>query len=283
MSISRKRKGQALALGILGFGAGLIAAGTSAASDGHGQVGPLIIGGTEVPRGKYPFMASVQIDGKHRCGGSLLSSTLVITAAHCVEGVNDKNAHRLSVTVGQTLLSDGIGSQRRGIRAIDVSTLDDSDLALVTLDAPVEGIVPVTLPTAGADALYRPGQMATVIGWGNTDSQSFPYYPDRLREVDVPIVSMDECAISYSDHDMSTYFCAGVRGKDSCQGDSGGPIIRAIGARVYQIGVVSFGDGCADQGAPGAYVNLSLPSLLDSLDRVWEKPADQQTGAVARR
>lgn len=280
MNISRKRKGLALAAGMLGLGAGFIGSGVSAQS---AHVAPLIIGGSEVPRGKYPFMVSLRVNGEHHCGGSLSSEYEVITAAHCVRGVNDRNAALLSVVVGQTLLSDEIGTQRRGIVRIEVSKIEGSDLAVLTLDKPVQGIVPVMLPTPGTDALYRPGQMATVMGWGNTDSQSFPYFPDRLREVDVPIVSMDECAISYPGDDLGSYFCAGIRGKDSCQGDSGGPIIRAMGGRVYQIGVVSYGEGCADQGAPGVYVNLSMSELWDSLTTVWEKPVDQQAGSLAKR
>src|ERR1051325_242246 len=236
------------------------------------RIDPRIIGGHEVSRGKYPFMASLQSGGRHFCGGSLYRRDVVITAAHCVNDVTDGNAAGLSVTIGQTLLSDDIGAQRRGVSAVAVSTVPNSDLALIFLDAPVSGVVPVSLPTLGSDALYRPGQTATVMGWGNTDAE-LPYFPNRLREVDVPILAPEECAASYEGYELGTYFCAGVRGKDSCQGDSGGPLIRSIGVRVYQIGVVSLGEGCAEQGAPGVYANLSSGELWNSLRFIWVQPA----------
>lgn len=235
-----------------------------------GEIRANIIGGVEVPKGKFPFMASIQLDGRHFCGGSLLDERTIITAAHCVGFIRSTvMADRFSVTVGQTMLSDEIGSQRRKIDVVSISQVPGSDLALLSLDKPVTGVVPVALPTPGSDAFYQPGQLATVMGWGNTDAD-LPYAPDRLREVSVPIVSAAECAAAYpgSTH---TYFCAGVRGKDSCQGDSGGPIVRAINGRVYQIGAVSFGKGCAEQGAPGAYVDLSSVDLWKSVTVTWNR------------
>lgn len=252
--------------------------------DGKLQIDSRIIGGNEASRGMYPFMASLQLDRRHRCGGSLYRRDLVITAAHCVRGMTDQIAERYVVTVGQTLLSDEIGAQRRGIRAVAISTAPDSDLALVFLDRSIDGVVPVTLPTLGSDALYRPGQFVTAMGWGNTDPD-LPFFPDRLRMVDVPLLAPEECVAANPDAgDLSTYFCAGVRGQGVCHGDSGSPIIRSIGGRVYQIGVVSFGDvPCAMQGAPAAYVNLSSGELWNSLRFIWERPMGRQGAGPAKR
>lgn len=261
------------------WAAGLLALGTAAfatpasAVNSSQQIAPRIIGGHEVSRGKYPFMASLQLNRQHFCGGSLYRRDVVITAAHCVKDITDQNAASRTVTVGQTLLSDEIGAQRRGIRAVAISTAAGSDLAVVFLDRPIIGVVPVSLPTLGSDALYRPGQTATAMGWGNTDPD-LPFFPDRLRMVDVPLLAPEECAAAYPENDVSTYFCAGVRGQGVCHGDSGSPIVRHIGGRVYQLGVVSFGGvPCAMQGAPAAYVNLSSGDLWNSLRFIWQKPA----------
>ncbi len=209
------------------------------------------------------------------CGDSLLGPTLVITAAHCVTttdpltGLPVLDVDGLSVVVGRTVLSDATQGQERGLSdepgiapvAVHPRYLaGDSayDVAFLALDAPVEGIVPVRLPTKGTDALLRPGQNATVIGWGNTDP-TLTNFPDRLREVQVPMLETTECELSYGSFRPGVNMCAGVVGKDSCQGDSGGPLFRQPPARetAYQIGVVSYGDGCGAQGAPGVYVSLS--------------------------
>ncbi|HEX7816541.1 serine protease [Dyella sp.] len=239
------------------------------AAEGATQIRPSIVGGWEASRGQYPFMASIRENEQHACGASLANFQMVITAAHCVEHIKTTEiADQYSVIVGQTLLSDETGAQRRRISEVRVSP--SSDLAVLILEKPVLNVTPVSLPTANSDALYQPGQFATVMGWGNTDPE-VPFAPDRLRFVDVPILSPEECALSYPDY-SSTEFCAGMRGRDACQGDSGGPIIRAIRGRVFQIGVVSSGKGCAEQGAPGVYVNLSRQDLFDSLTPIWVRP-----------
>lgn len=242
-----------------------------------------IVGGQGVPNDAYPFIASLEVSGQSKCGGSLLGPTLVITAAHCVTttdpltGLPVLDVDGLSVVVGRTVLSDATQGQERGLSeepgiapvAVHPRYLaGDSayDVAFLALDAPVEGIVPVRLPTKGTDALLRPGQNATVIGWGNTDP-TLTNFPDRLREVQVPMLETTECELSYGSFRPGVNMCAGVVGKDSCQGDSGGPLFRQPPARetAYQIGVVSYGDGCGAQGAPGVYVSLSSAALWDTM------------------
>ncbi|WP_414731049.1 trypsin-like serine protease, partial [Vibrio vulnificus] len=74
--------------------------------------------------------------------------------------------------------------------------------------------------------------------------------------VDVPVVSNDECRRAYRSL-TNRMFCAGVPqgGKDACQGDSGGPaVIKPDG---IQVGVVSYGIGCARKGYPGVYTNVA--------------------------
>lgn len=258
----------------------------SAAPDNVDALGKSrIIGGKAVSNDAYPFMASLQFSGTSFCGASLVAPQVLMTAAHCVTagdiltGLPVPDVSGVSAVVGRTVLSDktqGVDAllldpQGQDSVAVHPRYLKGDpayDIAFVYLENPVTGIVPVKLPTKGTDALLRPGQNATVIGWGNTDTE-LPNVPDRLRQVQVPILSQEECAISYeSMFNSAVNFCAGAKGKDSCQGDSGGPIFRQIPGRdtIYQTGIVSYGAGCGDQGGPGVYVSLSSANLWDTMN-----------------
>ncbi|MGW7056432.1 S1 family peptidase [Streptomyces sp. NPDC054887] len=234
-----------------------------------------IIGGAEKRDGAYPFMSALLEKGRGSavdrqfCGGSLLAGNVVLTAAHCVEGTA---ARTIEVTVGRTVLSKKRQGSLRNVTDIVVHPRyakgqEAYDMAFLVLDKPVRGTAPVLLPTLGTDALIRPGASATVAGWGNTNTE-IPAFPDRLRAVNVPVLSHIECKATYAGYDKRVNVCAGVEGKDSCQGDSGGPLFRKLPGRqgVYQIGIVSYGDGCAEQGAPGVYAYTGSAKLWKTLD-----------------
>ncbi|WP_406347345.1 S1 family peptidase [Streptomyces sp. NBC_00648] len=274
---SRRRnlKGLLAATGTVALIAACPATATAASPAPVGQQQKMhpIIGGKEVPVDGLPFMAALLHKGKGSasdrqfCGGSLIDPETILTAAHCVAGAT---ASKMEVVVGRTVLSNDRQGQVRNVDEFVVHARyadsgNDYDVALITLDKPVEGITPVKLPTLGTDALIRPGALATVAGWGNTDT-SMDHFPDRLRQVDVPILSHPECKTSYPDYNEQVNVCAGVEGKDSCQGDSGGPLFRTVPGRQdpIQIGIVSYGDGCGERGAPGVYTSTSSAELWDT-------------------
>ncbi|MGW8885656.1 S1 family peptidase [Streptomyces sp. NPDC055749] len=239
-----------------------------------------IIGGGAQKDGAHPFMAALLEKGsdsankRQFCGGSLIDSQVVLTAAHCVM---DAPAEALEVAVGRTVLSDKRQGQVRNVQQIVVHPryLKGNaayDMAFVMLKKPVTGTAPVKMPTAGTDALLRPGAKATVIGWGNTDTE-LPNFPDRLRGVRVPLLAHAECTATYPEYDKGVNVCAGVEAKDSCQGDSGGPLFRKVSGRTYQIGIVSYGEGCGEQGAPGVYTSTSSAKLWNTLNESPEGKA----------
>ncbi|NWZ25719.1 CFAD factor, partial [Asarcornis scutulata] len=49
-----------------------------------------ILGGYEARPHLRPYMASLQLDGQHVCGGFLIAEQWVLSAAHCTEGTNGK-------------------------------------------------------------------------------------------------------------------------------------------------------------------------------------------------
>ncbi|MEU6826274.1 serine protease [Streptomyces atriruber] len=274
-SLRTPTRKSSVAAGLAATGAALAMVATSA------PAAHAIIGGTEVSNDAYPFMTAVLSKGpgsaldRQFCGASLVTPDTAVTAAHCLVDDAGKpvKPKTLQVAVGRTVLSSRQGQIRniaKGGVVVHPRYLKGKeayDVAFLQLEKPVRGISPVALPTQGTDALIRPGQKATVAGWGNTDTE-LTHTPDRLRQVRVPILSHAECGTSYKEYDSKVNFCAGVETKDSCQGDSGGPIFRKVPGREAPIliGVVSYGDGCGAQGAPGVYTSLSSSKLWKTLD-----------------
>ncbi len=130
------------------------------------------------------------------------------------------------------------------------------------------------------EPLYEPGRTATVLGWGLT-SQNGTKGSDRLRRVDVPVVSDADCGLAYEGNEPpfrpKREICAGAAGRDACGGDSGGPLVVADGAGgLKQVGVVSSGRGCGLARFPGIYGEV--PARLDF---ITDRAADLGSGAGA--
>ena len=240
----------------------------------EGPIKPQIVGGTPADPGEYPWQAALvysdeqnPLDGQF-CGGSLIGSVWVLTAAHCVEGLSPTD---IDVVLGINILSEGPnnGSEGRRIAVDSIMAYPDydpatfdMDIALLHLADPASGADIHTIGWVGPENsdLFRPGVWATVTGWGAT-SDGGPY-PDVLLEVAVPIVSNATCNAPQSyDGAITDYMlCAGLAegGKDGCQGDSGGPLVVSNGQGGWlQAGVVSWGEGCALPDLYGVYARLS--------------------------
>jgi secreted trypsin-like serine protease len=239
---------------------------------------PDIVGGTPVANGTYPFQAALldlQIGGSDYddqiCGGTLVAPNVVMTAAHCVTfGGKVAAPSTFAVTVGRTVLSSDQG-QRFKVKAVfrhpryDPHTLAN-DVALVELDGS-SSYTPIALGT-GADKRFEvAGTLLTVIGWGDTNAQpgNPHHYPDRMRQVQVPVVSDRTCAKVYKPSGwiipIGKTLCAGAEGIDSCFGDSGGPLFAVAKGEPVELGIVSAGHGCAKYGFPGTYTEVDAPSV----------------------
>lgn len=214
---------------------------------------PRIVGGQDATPNAHPWMVRLNRAGfGFFCGGSLIAERWVVTAAHCVY---NKVPSTISVVLGDHIISiNEPTEQQNGARIFfihpqyDAATLSH-DLALIKLDGPVTisaSVQPITISSLPAD-----GTNLTVAGWGALSQGGFG--SDILQEVTLPVVSFDTCNSAYGDLDGSM-FCAGLpQGEmDFCQGDSGGPIF-TTGANPSLVGVVSFGNGCAQPGFPGVY------------------------------
>lgn len=219
-----------------------------------------VVGGTTA--GSYPFMASVQNGGSHFCGGSVVSSTWVLTAAHCVP---DGNASGLTVRVGSN--NNTSGGTVIPVSEVKVSPLYDgsyNDVALLHLASAVPAnVTPITLSTLANDNLEAAGTAVTVAGWGDiTPVTQGLLAPTTMQEAVLSVVSDADCGEG-ADGSVAalTTVCAQAFLKDSCQGDSGGPLFYKSGSQRIQIGIVSHGFLCAIPGFPGAYSEVNAPSI----------------------
>ncbi|XP_017840406.2 LOW QUALITY PROTEIN: trypsin-1 [Drosophila busckii] len=225
-----------------------------------------IVGGTQVRTNKYPWIAQMLRGSTLFCGGTLINDRYVLTAAHCVYGMD------MSQVTIRLLQFDRSSSQAGAVTrsvafahmhaAYDTDVLVN-DIALLRLNAPVplfDAMRPVCLPSSAQQRFdYK---QAIVAGWGL--SKEGGATSSVLQETVVPIITNAQCrATSYKSMIVDTMLCAGLvqtGGRDACQGDSGGPLI--VPDRIFRLaGVVSFGYGCAKPNAPGVYTRVS--SYLD--------------------
>ena len=227
-----------------------------------------IVGGKVAPPGKYPYFAQMLKDGDLACGASLVAPDTVLTAAHCVTEDDESTTPpaTLSFALGQDKLSEK-GTKGEVIPAREVirheqyvSASFANDVALVRLARPSKQPIVRLADPRTEQGLWAPGKGTTVIGRGGT------FYPgiggvnttDDLMEVEVPRVDDDRCD-DFVGIDRTTMVCAGndTGGADSCSGDSGGPLLVPDASnRFVQMGVVSFGTGCALPTQYGVYARV---------------------------
>ncbi len=193
-----------------------------------------------------------------------MAPNVILSAAHCA-GI------RGPATLGLHMRNVDGAEEFENIEIIDFaddimhpqyssSTLDN-DFWVIQLahDSQLYQDQIVQLDSPSDDFNLVAGQDVTVIGMGTTSSGGSS--PNRLQEVTVDYITNADCCRGDYDYPCSdltsNMMCAARPNQDSCQGDSGGPIIDTATRR--QVGIVSWGYGCADSRYPGGKFNSLLP------------------------
>jgi len=220
---------------------------------GNIQSGARIVGGTEATPHSWPHQVALFIDNMYFCGGSLISTEWVLTAAHCMDG-----AGFVEVVMGAHNIRENEASQVTK-RSTDFFTHENwsswlltNDLALIKLPEAVElneNIATVSLPSSDVSV----GTTVTPTGWGKP-SDSSGGTSDVLRQVDVPIMSNSDCNSIYGNIGDGIICIDAAGGKGTCNGDSGGPL--NYNGATY--GITSFGSsaGC-EKGYPDAFTRVN--------------------------
>jgi secreted trypsin-like serine protease len=228
-----------------------------------------VIGGVRAAQGEFPWMVRLSMG----CGGAMYTTQIVLTAAHCVGRTGPNTS--ITATLGAVDLQD---PARITVRSTYVhrnpgyvTATQGGDWALIKLQQAVD--VP-TLPVATNTDLHE--GTFTVAGWGAT-SEGGPQ-SRYLMKANVPFIDDTQCAQAYSEINNAPdeMICAGewtTGGVDTCQGDSGGPMFRqdASGAWI-QVGITSWGFGCARPENPGVYGEVAA-FATDIADAAASLPA----------
>jgi len=225
-----------------------------------------ITGGTDTDISEFPWQVYLEADN-YVCGGSIIDSEWIITAAHCARDDNNITipAIEMVVVVGANNPRNPRDGKEYYVSEVIVHENFDSktlnnDLALLRLTESINysNAEPVKLVSAKdvAGGATDPGVMSWLTGYGIT-SVDPPVYPSTLQMVRLPIVSNSQASVVWKSIPESAMMAGYLNeNKDACTGDSGGPLIVPVSDKLKLAGLVSWGSSQCD--TYGAYTRLSL-------------------------
>lgn len=276
---------------------------------------PRIINGQTTTRDRYPYAASL-IDAKtnrHLCGGSLIAPDIILTAGHCSGHFDAVQIGRHNIIDGEleAVLSNTFNTatvvanngteeeeedgyefhvvEKHVVHPLHANVIR-SDFAVAKLFGSVTSVQPVKLNNQSS--IPSNDEMATVMGYGiiQKGGDVINDLSTVLLEADVQYMPNAECVmtsapfngqtVSYTGYIDANMLCAWQLNTDACQGDSGGPLIYASSSDNpeddVQVGIVSWGLGCALKAFPGVYSRISeeFDWITEQVCKLSDDPPD---------
>lgn len=220
-----------------------------------------IIGGEKAQIEDHPYQLQLVLENltaKTICGASILTETRALTAAHCINSTYHPNRYAVlggssirrpqqpdTRTLTNYTRHHHYGSQGTGEHDFDIAVLHW--LSPLVFKSTAQ---PVKLPLQ--DAIVPYGINANVTGWGQTSEQDESSLSDHLLIATVQLIPNEKCNQVYNRRIRAHMVCASAS-QGFCTGDDGGPLV----LKGVQIGVASWGTGCAREDYPQVYIRVS--------------------------